>query len=425
MSRQEAQMNPVGSSGVGVGVGGTSQHQAMQDMAGLAGMDQQFVMLRTNMREKIYEYIGRKQMTAEWQPRLPELAKRLEEILFSKFSNKNDYCHMMEGPIEPQLQFAIRTSSAQNQQNHQNKQMSRQVASSSGTITMIPTPGMTLGTTTMIPTPGMTLGTTTMIPTGMTLGTTGNTRFPYVTDNNALSSSGAGMVAQNADMGTSMPESVDMAGFGSFYATGSSALTTPNSQSISAADVQARSGINPMLFSNQLNIQSIQPQSHIKTEVLDQPENGNFQSPQWNHEQLFRQQQHQEQHNSQSVQNQYHLNQQQPNPEHQPIYDVVGLAEIDAEFVMLRNNMREKIFQYIGRKQSSAEWQRLLPELVRRLEEIFFRKFSNKNDYYNMMKGPIEPQLQFAIKTVSAQNQRSQQNQQMSRQIASSSCQET
>ncbi|XP_062198664.1 probable histone acetyltransferase HAC-like 1 isoform X6 [Phragmites australis] len=398
MSRQEAQMNPVGSSGVGVGVGGTSQHQAMQDMAGLAGMDQQFVMLRTNMREKIYEYIGRKQMTAEWQPRLPELAKRLEEILFSKFSNKNDYCHMMEGPIEPQLQFAIRTSSAQNQQNHQNKQMSRQVASSSGTITMIPTPGMTLGTTTMIPTPGMTLGTTTMIPTGM--------------------------VAQNADMGTSMP--VDMAGFGSFYATGSSALTTPNSQSISAADVQARSGINPMLFSNQLNIQSIQPQSHIKTEVLDQPENGNFQSPQWNHEQLFRQQQHQEQHNSQSVQNQYHLNQQQPNPEHQPIYDVVGLAEIDAEFVMLRNNMREKIrFQYIGRKQSSAEWQRLLPELVRRLEEIFFRKFSNKNDYYNMMKGPIEPQLQFAIKTVSAQNQRSQQNQQMSRQIASSSCQET
>ncbi|XP_062198670.1 probable histone acetyltransferase HAC-like 1 isoform X7 [Phragmites australis] len=387
MSRQEAQMNPVGSSGVGVGVGGTSQHQAMQDMAGLAGMDQQFVMLRTNMREKIYEYIGRKQMTAEWQPRLPELAKRLEEILFSKFSNKNDYCHMMEGPIEPQLQFAIRTSSAQNQQNHQNKQMSRQVASSSGTITMIPTPGMTLGTTTMIPT---------------------------------------GMVAQNADMGTSMPESVDMAGFGSFYATGSSALTTPNSQSISAADVQARSGINPMLFSNQLNIQSIQPQSHIKTEVLDQPENGNFQSPQWNHEQLFRQQQHQEQHNSQSVQNQYHLNQQQPNPEHQPIYDVVGLAEIDAEFVMLRNNMREKIrFQYIGRKQSSAEWQRLLPELVRRLEEIFFRKFSNKNDYYNMMKGPIEPQLQFAIKTVSAQNQRSQQNQQMSRQIASSSCQET
>ncbi|XP_062198678.1 probable histone acetyltransferase HAC-like 1 isoform X8 [Phragmites australis] len=385
MSRQEAQMNPVGSSGVGVGVGGTSQHQAMQDMAGLAGMDQQFVMLRTNMREKIYEYIGRKQMTAEWQPRLPELAKRLEEILFSKFSNKNDYCHMMEGPIEPQLQFAIRTSSAQNQQNHQNKQMSRQVASSSGTITMIPTPGMTLGTTTMIPT---------------------------------------GMVAQNADMGTSMP--VDMAGFGSFYATGSSALTTPNSQSISAADVQARSGINPMLFSNQLNIQSIQPQSHIKTEVLDQPENGNFQSPQWNHEQLFRQQQHQEQHNSQSVQNQYHLNQQQPNPEHQPIYDVVGLAEIDAEFVMLRNNMREKIrFQYIGRKQSSAEWQRLLPELVRRLEEIFFRKFSNKNDYYNMMKGPIEPQLQFAIKTVSAQNQRSQQNQQMSRQIASSSCQET
>src|SRR5207253_743605 len=72
---------------------------------------------------------------------------------------------------------------------------------------------------------------------------------------------------------------------------------------------------------NQLNIQSIQPQPQIKTEVLDQPEKVNFQSSQLTHEQLLRQQhsmqQHQVQPNSQFVQNQYHQNQQQQNPQHQ------------------------------------------------------------------------------------------------------------
>lgn len=87
---------------------------------------------------------------------------------------------MMKGPVEPQLQFAIKTLSAQNQQNQQNQQMSRQIASSSGYGTMIPTPGITQGTS-------------------------GNSRMPYVTDNTGLSSSGAGMVPQNASMGTSLP----------------------------------------------------------------------------------------------------------------------------------------------------------------------------------------------------------------------------
>jgi E1A/CREB-binding protein len=83
---------------------------------------------------------------------------------------------MMRGPVEPQLQFAIKTLSAQNQQN---QQTSRQIASSSSYGMMIPTPGMPQGSS-------------------------GNTRAPYVTDNNAISSSGAGMVPQNANMGTSM-----------------------------------------------------------------------------------------------------------------------------------------------------------------------------------------------------------------------------
>lgn len=114
--------------------------------------------------------------------------------------------------------------------------------------------------------------------------------------------------------------SVDMAGSGSFYATGSTPLTTANSQSMNVANLQSRSRMNQMLVSNQLNIQSIQQQPQIKTEVLDQTEKVNFQSPQLTHDQLLRQHpmpQHQVQPNSQFVQNQYHINQQQPNPQHQ------------------------------------------------------------------------------------------------------------
>lgn len=89
---------------------------------------------------------------------------------------------MMRGPVEPQLQFAIKTLSAQNQQNQQNQQMPRQMASSSGYGTMIPTPGITQSAT-------------------------GNSRMPYVTDNTGLPSSGATMVPQGANTGTSLPGS--------------------------------------------------------------------------------------------------------------------------------------------------------------------------------------------------------------------------
>jgi E1A/CREB-binding protein len=64
MSGQTAQMNQVPGTGVGVGVGvgvggadGLPQHQPMQEMAALSGTDQQFVMLRTAMREKMYVFI--------------------------------------------------------------------------------------------------------------------------------------------------------------------------------------------------------------------------------------------------------------------------------------------------------------------------------------------------------------------------------
>jgi len=39
------------------GADGLPQHQPMQEMAALSGTDQQFVMLRTAMREKMYVFI--------------------------------------------------------------------------------------------------------------------------------------------------------------------------------------------------------------------------------------------------------------------------------------------------------------------------------------------------------------------------------
>jgi hypothetical protein len=56
MSGQIAQMNQVSGSGVVVVVGGADeilQHQLTQDTAAMSGIDQQFVMLRTAMREKM------------------------------------------------------------------------------------------------------------------------------------------------------------------------------------------------------------------------------------------------------------------------------------------------------------------------------------------------------------------------------------
>ncbi|CAL5024113.1 unnamed protein product [Urochloa decumbens] len=247
-------------------------------MAAPAGVDQQFVMLRTAMREKIFEYIGRKQSSGEWVRRLPELAKRLEDVLYTKFPNRNDYYNMMKGPVEPQLQFAIKTLSAQNQQNQQNPQMARDTASSSFA---------------------------TMTPVG---------------NHHALFQQSASLLAD----------------------------TQTNN-----ADECARTD----------------------TGLL----------------------------------------------QHQRIEDMAALSGVDGQFVMLRTAMNEKIFEYIRKRQKLAQWQKRLPELAKMLEEVLYTKFPNRNDYCNMMTGPIEPPLRYAIKTLSAQNQQNQQSPQMARDTASSS----
>ncbi|CAM0884360.1 unnamed protein product [Alopecurus aequalis] len=163
----------------GSGVGGMPPpHQQIPDAVGLAGAaDPQFVLMRNCCREKIFEYIGRKQTSADWRRRLPELARRLEEVLFRKFPTKMEYYNMMLGRMEPHLQFAIKTLSAQNQQRLQSQQLpARQIASSLGHGTTIPTPVITQGAIE-------------------------NSGMSYVTHHMGPSSSGAGMVPQNANTG--------------------------------------------------------------------------------------------------------------------------------------------------------------------------------------------------------------------------------
>ncbi|KAF7039414.1 hypothetical protein CFC21_049414 [Triticum aestivum] len=136
-ARQTAQVNQV------VGAVGMPPPQSQtQD----AWVDPQFVMMRGSTRDKIFEYIGRKQTSADWRRRLPELARRLEELLFRKYPSKAEYYNMMKQQIEPHLQFAIKQLSALNQQRQQNQQLSRQISSSPGNGTMILTPGITQGT---------------------------------------------------------------------------------------------------------------------------------------------------------------------------------------------------------------------------------------------------------------------------------------
>ncbi|KAF7032357.1 hypothetical protein CFC21_043536 [Triticum aestivum] len=144
-----------------------------QDVAGLvAGVDPQFVLMRDMIRQKLIECIRMKPTTDEWQRQVPEVASRLEEILFRKHPNKTEYYNMAKGPIQPHMYFALRFLAAHKyQQQQQSQQSSGQLASSPGCITQ---------------------------------GASGTSRMSYVTHNMGPSSS-AGLVPQSAIMGTSLP----------------------------------------------------------------------------------------------------------------------------------------------------------------------------------------------------------------------------
>lgn len=59
-------------------------------------------------------------------------------VIYLVLFGQNDYYNMMNGPIEPQLMFAIKTHKAQKQQNQHDPQMAMETtSSSSGTITQV------------------------------------------------------------------------------------------------------------------------------------------------------------------------------------------------------------------------------------------------------------------------------------------------
>ncbi|KAM0825281.1 hypothetical protein ACQ4PT_069656 [Festuca glaucescens] len=138
-------MDQVGGSGIGPADRMPLQHQQTHVVGLAAKFDHQLVMLRHDTREKIFEYLGRRPMEATWRPRLPDLVRRLKEILFRRYSNKRDYHNMTKEPTEPHFLVALTILSAQHQQVQQNQQLSRQIASSGGYGTMILTQGITQG----------------------------------------------------------------------------------------------------------------------------------------------------------------------------------------------------------------------------------------------------------------------------------------
>lgn len=115
--------------------------------------------------------------------------------------------------------------------------------------------------------------------------------------------------------------SADMAASRSFYGTDSSALTATSNLDMNPANLLSNSRMYSGLLTNQTTMQFIQPQPHIKAEVLDPQEKVNFRKSQLPHEQLLHQK-HQLQPNhphSQFMQNQYSFNLQQQNVQHHQV----------------------------------------------------------------------------------------------------------
>uniref|UniRef100_A0ACD5WIC0 Uncharacterized protein n=1 Tax=Avena sativa TaxID=4498 RepID=A0ACD5WIC0_AVESA len=169
-------MDQVG--GIGGVDGMAPRHQQTHDAMGLAeGFDPQLVMLRHDTREKISEYLGRRPMASRWRRRLPDFARRLEEILFKEYPNKRDYYNMTKEPTESYFLSAL-TILRQYEQLQQNQQLSGPITSSGG------------------------YGTTSLTH-GITQGASENFRVSYV-PYNLDPSFGAGLVPQSANMGTSL-----------------------------------------------------------------------------------------------------------------------------------------------------------------------------------------------------------------------------
>ncbi|KAF7025402.1 hypothetical protein CFC21_037584 [Triticum aestivum] len=104
------------------------QHQQLEEVMGHG--DPMLVAMRNNYRQRILEHAERVvtarlhkglRVPADWQRGLPELARRVEKVLFEKHPNKvchlltrkREYYNMTNEPIHPHFEFAVTTSLAQ------------------------------------------------------------------------------------------------------------------------------------------------------------------------------------------------------------------------------------------------------------------------------------------------------------------------
>ncbi|KAM3353677.1 hypothetical protein ACQJBY_024688 [Aegilops geniculata] len=115
-------MNRLGGSGIGGADVPPPQHQQMEDVMGLG--DPMLVAMRNNYRQRILEHVERVvtarlhkglRVPANWQRGLPELARRVEKVLFEKHPNKREYYNMTNEPIQPHFESAVTTTLAESE----------------------------------------------------------------------------------------------------------------------------------------------------------------------------------------------------------------------------------------------------------------------------------------------------------------------
>ncbi|KAF3341638.1 histone acetyltransferase HAC1-like isoform X2 [Carex littledalei] len=131
----------------------------MQNHTGHVSMDPELQALRLNMQETICQLLERKHnnLSSDWQKRLPDIAKRIEESIFKKSLNKDDYMSKFQSGIEIWIKNMLNDMEQNQQRQHQfhrQQQLQRQnhqptmahhniqPNSSVSGMMMIPTPGI-------------------------------------------------------------------------------------------------------------------------------------------------------------------------------------------------------------------------------------------------------------------------------------------
>ncbi|KAG2608387.1 hypothetical protein PVAP13_4NG316600 [Panicum virgatum] len=104
--------------------------------------------------------------------------------------------------------------------------------------------------------------------------------------------------------------------------------------------------------------------------------------------------------------------------QHQPLQVASCHLDMDPQFLKMRSIMHRNIVDRLMKTQNFAENQSL-EKIADRLEKFLYRQHPTKADYYAMLKEPIDPHLQVAVRAFS--NHGGHQRQQMSHQTPTSS----